>query len=171
MSKSLVKSNALSLDSPHFLYTAEGLFVEGSPTFEQCETELSKLKHINKALQFFIGDLLNYMEGQFGESYSQALDAFDYSIGSFANMKSVAKEFPADRRRESIPYTYYAAIQSLDAEIQEDLLDKVETGEIATLSHLRNRAKIIRKHSGASKAECEHENMLICKKCGFVSFE
>lgn len=169
--KMAANPETISLQSPHFRYTPEGLFVEGKPSYEQCETELNKLKHLNKALQFFIGDLLNYMEGRFGESYSQALDAFDYSIGSLANMKSVAKEFPANRRREAIPYTYYAALQSLDKDQQEHLLDQVEMGEITALKHLRNKANIIREHSKRPKAECEHENMLICKLCGHISFE
>ena len=171
MNKLATKSEILSLVSPHFKYTSKGLTIEGRPSFQICEQELYKLKTINTACQLWIGILLNWMQDNFGEDYSQVLDALDYSVGSLANMQSVAREFPPERWREGIPYSYYQAITSLDKEQQEKLLDEVESGQITALKHLRNKASIIRKHSGVSKTECEHENMLICKKCGKIAFE
>lgn len=169
--KLATKPEILSSASPHFRYTPEGLLVEGKPSYQQCEHELGILKRINRLAQFWIGDLLNYMEAEYGESYSQALDAFDYSLGSLANMKSVSREFDSSRRREHIPFSYYAALQSLEPAQQEELLDKVEAGEITALSHLRNRAKIIKEHSNRSKAGCEHNTIVICQLCGEVMYE
>ncbi|RJQ39450.1 MAG: hypothetical protein C4555_03290 [Dehalococcoidia bacterium] len=171
MNKLAKNPETLSLESPHFRYTIKGLIVTGQPTFKACEEELYKLKKINTACQLWIGMLLNFMQDKWGEEYSQVLDVLDYTAGSLANMQSVARQFPPERWREGIPYSYYQAITSLDKEQQEKLLDEVESGKIMALKHLRNKANIIRKHSGASKAECEHENMLICKKCGFITFD
>lgn len=171
MNKLPTQSESLSLVSPHFNYTIKGLFIKGQPSFEICEQELYKLKKINTACQLWIGMLLNYMEDKWGEDYSQVLDALDYSAGSLANMQSVAREFPPERWRDGIPYSYYQAITSLSKDQQEKLLDQVEAGQIMALKHLRNKARIIREHSKKPKAGCEHDTMVICKLCGEVMYE
>lgn len=166
------ESKSLSLNKKYFQLTPQGLQIQSNPTFEACEEGLHVLRKVDHCIQWAIGDLLNYMESKWGETYAQAVDAFDYSVGSLANMKSVAKAFEPSRRREKVPFSYYPAIQGLDKEDQETMLDQVENGEIDSLSHLRNKAKIIKKHSTVPKSECiEHEIISVCKKCGVVTWE
>lgn len=154
------------LDTNNFHYTKQGLMVHGLPSFEDCEQQLSVLRTVSGACQLWIGDLLNYMEGAFGEEYAQVLDALDYSAGSMANMKSVSKAFPPSRRRENIPYGYYQAVQGLPADEQEELLDKVESGEITSLRHLRNKARKSKATQG--QEPCNHEMVRTCIRCGEV---
>lgn len=155
------------LDTNNFHYTKQGLMVHGIPTFADCEEQLTILRTVSNAAQLWIGDLLNYMEGAFGEEYAQVLDALDYSAGSMANMKSVAKAFPPSRRREqAIPFSYYQAVQGLPVDEQESLLDKVELGEITSLRHLRNKAKKTKTAEG--QEPCIHETVKTCIRCGEV---
>lgn len=154
----------------HFHLTSGGLSIFNNPSFADCEEYLGKLKTLNHIVQFAIGDLLNYVEDAYGD-YSQMVDVLDYTLGSLANFKSVSKEFSPERRRERVPFSYYAALQSLEPAQQDELLDKVEAGEITALSHLRNRAKIIKEHSKRPKAGCEHDYMTVCKYCGKIAFE
>lgn len=153
-------------DSHHFRYTKKGLFVHGLPSFEECEQELNVLKEINAVCQFLIGDLLNYMEVSYGETYTQAVTAFDYSVQTLANMKSVARAFPPSRRREGIPFSHHAAIQGLPNEQQNELLDEIEK-EHLNIQHLRNKVRQL-KGTNKNPEPCSHEAVMTCMHCGKV---
>ena len=153
-------------DTPYFQHTPTGLMIHGLPSFKECCDHLNTLKMINVVSQFWIGDLLNYMEVSYGETYTQAVTAFDYSVQTLANMKSVARAFPPSRRREGIPFSHHAAIQGLPNEQQNELLDEIEK-EHLNIQHLRNKVRQL-KGTNKNPEPCSHEAVMTCMHCGKV---
>lgn len=112
---------------PGFVLHTSGLTVNGNPTFEEWE-ELGKfLKKTNKCVQFWIGDWLNYGEHTWGEKYSQALEELDYTHGGLKNIAYVSGRIDLSRRRDSLPFSIYQEVASLDPEEQDLVLEKADT--------------------------------------------
>lgn len=162
--KPAIPQDRVFLDTSRFHHTRTGLIVHGLPSWNECVEHLANLRTAEIAVQLCIGDLLNFMEAQWGEDWTQAVDAFDYNVRSLGNMKSVARAFPPTRRRENIPYTYYQAIQGLSEEEQERLLDMVET-ENLHVRHLRNKVRALKGEKGEAWA-CIHNPITVCALCG-----
>jgi hypothetical protein len=65
----------------------------GEMSFEEwCEAG-SKLGQIAEAVQWWIGDWINYGANTYGAKYRKALNALSYEYGSLRNMASIADQF------------------------------------------------------------------------------
>jgi hypothetical protein len=96
----------------------------GEMSFEDwCEAG-TKLGQIAEAVQWWIGDWINFGATTYGEKYADALEATGYEYGSLANMASVAGEFESSRRRENLSWSHHAAVASLEPAAQESELDR-----------------------------------------------
>lgn len=110
-----------------FRFGKAGLEVEGKPDFNTCNNAVTTLKAAHNIIQLAIGDLLNYMQGRFGEAYSQALEASDYSGGTAANVQWVARKVaPEVRRLETLTFDHHRAVAPLPVEQQIEWLDRAE---------------------------------------------
>ncbi len=109
-----------------FRLTKAGLFPNGSPSFEQWQSVGDFIKKSGQAVQFWLGDWLNYGEQKWGEKYSQALDATDYALGTLQNSSWVASHIPASRRHENLSFSHHQNVAQLDPEEQDKWLDKAE---------------------------------------------
>lgn len=67
------------------------------------------VKRANSGVQFWIGDLIRYGDGAFGEKASQEYD--DNSIRNFA---WVAEKIPSVRRLTNLSFSHHQAVASLD---------------------------------------------------------
>jgi len=112
-----------------FSFSATGLTVTGQPSFDEWLRLGDQLRYINGAVQWWIGDWLNFGERAYGEKYSQALDATDYSYQNLATMKWVATEFPMTRRRNGLSWTHHREVAGCEPVVQDVLLDQTEDGE------------------------------------------
>jgi hypothetical protein len=98
----------------------------GEMSFEDwCEAG-AKLGRFAEAVQWWIGDWLNYGAVTYGEKYSQALAATGYEYGSLRNMASVAGEFDLSRRRDNLSWSHHAEVAGLGPAEQEAVLDQAE---------------------------------------------
>ena len=68
-----IKGDDLQLG--HFQLTPTGLVVRGTPKFEEWENVRGGSPEAEGAVQFWIGDWLNYGEHTYGEKYAQAVSA------------------------------------------------------------------------------------------------
>ena len=57
-----------------FSLDTTALVVRGEPSFDEWESVGAFLHQVDGAVQWWIGDWLNYGEKAYGEKYSQALD-------------------------------------------------------------------------------------------------
>jgi ribosomal protein L30E len=117
-----------------FRLTSVGLRVEGEPGFDEWAACLTSLAAIEGAVQFWIGDALNYGEAAYGEKYSQAVSPSQAK--TWTNYAYVARSVPISIRREIVSYSKHAVVAALPAEDQDRLLGECET-EGYTVKELR----------------------------------
>ncbi|NIQ88784.1 MAG: DUF1016 domain-containing protein [Deltaproteobacteria bacterium] len=118
------QANGLVLVADGFQFTPTGLVIEGQPTFELWQAVGLKLQAMKNAIQWWIGDWLNYGEARWGEMYAQAVEQTSYTEGSLANMKWVASKVQPSQRNEQLSYSHHIAVAPLPPEEQEQLLTK-----------------------------------------------
>ena len=126
---SLLLTDDAPLQLGHFRLDRMGLVVIGSPSFEEWEKCGAFLQQIEGAVQFWVGDWLNYGEHAYGEKYSQALDATGIKLRTLENCAYVAAHVETTRRRVGVGWTLYQDLASLPTDQQEDWLDKVVEGD------------------------------------------
>lgn len=71
-------------------------------SYEEWEEVMRTLGVMDKAVQWWIGDALNYGESAYGETYSQAMEETRIEYGTLANYKYVASRVEFSRRRENL---------------------------------------------------------------------
>ncbi|MCW2226998.1 MT-A70 family methyltransferase [Bradyrhizobium elkanii] len=65
------------------------------------------LRGVEGAIQWWIGDWLNFGEKKYGETYSQAIDATEYTYQSLADAKWVSEKFGFSDRSENLSWTHH----------------------------------------------------------------
>src|SRR5262249_15289538 len=114
--------------------------------YEQWEIIGRRLRSIERAIQWLIGDWLRYGERTYGEMYSQALDATEYSYGTLRNQAWVAGQFELSRRHDNLSFTHHQELASLPAEEADELLARAdpttnESGEPMPVSGFRQMVR------------------------------
>lgn len=160
--------SGLVMRSDGFQFTQTGLIVQGQPTFEQCEAMINKLHVVKDAVQMWLGDLLNYMEGRWGESYAQVVDGLDYAEGSLGNYQRVARQVPPPLRNENLRYNHYAAVAPLPKEKQVYWLEKAvkENLSARTLRKLIHKPQLPPPGDGKAKGIIYYEECRLEIWCG-----
>jgi len=98
---------------------------EGTP-FEEWESIGGKLRQVAGAVQWWIGDWLNFGEKHYGEKYAQALDATDYDYGTLRNKAWVSSRFELSRRHDNLSFSHHQEVASLDPDEADKLLAQAE---------------------------------------------
>jgi hypothetical protein len=112
-------------DSP-FRPTRLGLSVDGSPDFAEWEHFGKLLRALGAAMQWLLGDWLNYGERAYGEVYAQALDATEYDYKTLADAKWVASRFEVSRRRVNLSWSHHRVVAKFSPKEQDAWLDRAE---------------------------------------------
>lgn len=144
--------------------------IMGELDYQEWEAVIVQLKSIQGAIQWWLGDLLNYGEARYGETYSQVLDATEYEYQTLANFKYVAGRIPPERRKKSLSFSHHVEVASLEPPLQEELLREAENLGLST-KELRKRVKEVKQKT------CEHVTQTVevqqvevvkCLDCGEV---
>jgi hypothetical protein len=109
-----------------------GLTILGDIKFEEWEKIGSKLRYINGAVHFWIGDWLNYGEKRYGETYAQAMDETKYSYGVLRNDSWVASKIESSRRRDNLTWMHHQEVADLTPDEQDQMLDLAEKNQMNT---------------------------------------
>jgi hypothetical protein len=109
-----------------FCLTATGMIAIKDATFDEWSSALQWTQRVNDAVQFWVGDLLEYGEAKWGEKYSQALDTTELHIQTLRNAAWVARQIPPNRRRAALSFSHHEAVAPLDPEQQEYWLKRSE---------------------------------------------
>ncbi len=126
-----------------FTLTHTGLLASGEPTYTEWEDCGKFLKQADKAVQFWIGDWLNFGEKKYGETYTQALEATDYNYGTLRDSKWVSSRIELSRRRDNLEFSMHREVAPLDPDEQDFWLDRAE--EFGwTRSDLRHALRVAR---------------------------
>lgn len=118
-----------------------GVWKESSLTLPRNTSEdtyvalVASLLQMEKSRQWWIGDALNFGERKWGEKYAQFVNSGDLSYVTLRHYAAVAARFPAEKRRDDVPFSHYAEAARLAAKslpAAERLIDHAaETGQSA----------------------------------------
>ncbi len=113
------------LDIPDCEFTPVSLTLPPKLSYDHWERIGRQLQLADMAIQWWIGDWLNYGEHNYYDRYSQALEeSTGRSKQTLMNYAYVAGAIPISRRRENVDFSTHAEVASLDEEDQERILAK-----------------------------------------------
>lgn len=133
-----------------FMLTPIGMRVSGRPTIDQWQQCGKVLHRMEGAVQFWIGDWVNYGERSYGEKYTAAVEATDLDRQTIENYAYVCRSIEFSRRRENLPYSVHLEVAHLASEVQEKILARASREEL-TVRAVRDlvRAEV---HAGKIEA-------------------
>jgi hypothetical protein len=170
MSQSLVEQTdvgTIALDGGISL-TPSGAVIDGQPTIEQFCSSLQKCYQLANVSMWAIGDLLLYGEtrGDYGESYSQAIELTQKSYWSLSQAVRVSKAYPQDDRpyANKLSWSHHQeAAKIKDIDIRNDLLERA-VNEGLSRDDLRELSP---KPELAESNETKPTGMsVVCPSCG-----
>lgn len=97
-------------------------------TFEEWRAQAPKLGQLARGIQWHIADWIEWGEARYGERYAQAVAETGLAEQTLLNILSVARKFPAARRRASLDFSIHAAVAALEPAAQDTYLDAAEKG-------------------------------------------
>jgi N6-adenosine-specific RNA methylase IME4 len=98
------------------------------------------LRLLEGAVQWWVGDWLNYGERRYGQKYTEAAAATGYAYDSLNAARWVAQRIEVVRRRTNLSWSHHKEVAGLDVPEQELLLDAAEA-EGWSRNALRRRVK------------------------------
>ena len=107
--------------------TTTGLVLTKEIPYDQYEALATMLGSVHRRSAWALGDLLNYGEKVFGETYVQASLATGLAHQTCQNYAWVARAVPRERRRPHLAFSAHEAVAKLEPEQQEHWLGKAET--------------------------------------------
>ena len=131
--------------------TETSLILPAGLPFEQWQQVGFRLRRINRAWRWWVGDWLNYGERAYGEMYSQAMEETGLPYHSLAQCVYVAKHVEPSMRREGLSWGHHEAVASLPKADQTALLDRAESHGWKR-EHLRAAVSVIKEPDKLSPA-------------------
>lgn len=104
--------------------TPTGLDLPPDLPFDEWREIGQTLQAVERSIQWLLGDWLRYGERQYGEMYSQALDATDYTYQTLADAAWVAGKIESSRRKENLTFSHHKEVAKLEPEEQDELLNR-----------------------------------------------
>ena len=129
MVKDPPKQLSLGPTDPGYKMKSWGLVITRTLTFDECLKIGKQLSEIEDGTPWWQGDLINLLETNHGEKYSQALDA---EMGTYEQLRmrcSVCERIPLARRRKErwVKFSHHAKVAKLEEKDQDRLLAKCAT--------------------------------------------
>lgn len=107
----------LKLVDTTFEPTARGLVIHGKPTYENWVGYGRRLEFVEGAIQWLIGDWLNYGERKWGEMYAQAVTK--EQAKTWRNYKWVSDRVKLSLRKDNLSWSHHQMVAPLDPSEQE----------------------------------------------------
>ncbi len=117
----LARADAAGLE-----YHATGLALPAGMSFEQWVDVGRTLQMMERSVNWWVGDWLNYGEHRYGEKYTQALEGTDRRLQSLMNMASIAGRIEPARRRPALSWSCHRAVAYLEPADQDRILAEAE---------------------------------------------
>lgn len=129
---------------PNHQFSIVGWTPDKDLSYEEWNEIGQGLARVGAAVNWWIGDWINYGEPKYGKKYTQALEIFaeQYEYNMLARMASVSKRVDFSIRILKLSWNHHFEIAKLDEEAQVELLD------LAVRNHLsvRELREEVRKH-------------------------
>ena len=119
---SLEKAPAL----PDVSYEATGLVLRDGLSWERWTEIGATLQQMERSVQWWIGDWLNYGERAYGEKYAQAIETTGMKCQTLMNCAYVASKIDLPARVDSLSWTHHREVAALEPAEQVEWLAKAE---------------------------------------------
>lgn len=116
---------------------------------------VEKLQEADSAVQWWLGDALNYGEHAYGEKYTQAVEETGKSKQVLMNYASVARRVETSRRRDDVAYSIHVEVACLPAPQQEKVLAKAAGEAEPKVREIRREVHKVKRQLGKEKSEIE----------------
>jgi N6-adenosine-specific RNA methylase IME4 len=146
-----VQRSAGALSLPGFVLSRTGLVPEGRPTFDSWQEAGTKLRLVEDAVHWWIGDWLRYGEQTYGEMYTQALEVTQYDYQTLRDAKWVSSKVELSRRRDNVPWSHHREVAPLEPDEQDALLNQAEA-EGLTRRDFRERVRAFKQSKAVQLA-------------------
>lgn len=133
-------------DIPGCEFTPTSLTLPDDLAFDHWQRIGRQLQLADLAVQWWIGDWLNYGESRYGEKYTQAIEETGKAKKTLMNYAYVAKAIETSRRRDVVDFSTHAEVASLKPDEQEKLLAKAAKERLSRGS-VRRQAERIKRES------------------------
>ncbi len=157
MSKAITV-NDKSIVCHSFELQQSSLVPVGEPTLEDWEYCGLWLNNVDKSVQFWLGDWLNYGEYAYGEKYAQALESTQYSYGYLRQVAYVASKVAPSDRSNILGFRHHYEVAGLNPVEQRKYLLKAETENLST--------KELRDEIHNKSPEDKEKVKVRCPECG-----
>jgi len=165
--------DATELVSMSVAWSSVGLIFKRPLDYEECRALANTLGTMQRAIQWWAGDLMNYAEGQFGEAYADLFKS--WSPHTLDQWKWVSKAVSLSRRREALSWSHHVEVAGLSPDEQERWLAMAESEKWGTrdLRHALlpapDPASTMAKEEGRSSKVGQTEGLqetIVCPACG-----
>lgn len=125
-------------------------------TYDEYEGLFGMFGQLHEASAWLIGDLLNYGERIYGQTYVQAAHATGLAEGTLVNYASVCSRVPRSRRREALPFSVHAEVAFMSPAEQDRWLKTAQKNGWRR-SQLREALTPVRTELGTTRRRQELE--------------
>lgn len=132
-------------------------------TYEKWEALCVMLGHHRSRTSWWIGDLLNFGEGVYGERYSQAMEHFGLDYSTLVQTAYVCRNVARRRRRATLSFGHHRVVAPLDPDDQEKYLKLALEGRW-TRQELSDAVHAIDAGDGGSAAPAASGDKLTVKE-------
>ena len=120
----IVQNEVMAISANPFHAMPTGLIVtDENVPFDLWSTYGEALQRVEAAIQWVIGDWLNYGEEKYGEDYAAALPDTDRGYESLGQCKWVAKAVEPSTRVQELSWSHHREVAKLEPESQKFWLD------------------------------------------------
>jgi len=95
---------------------------------------------MDRSVGWWLADWILAGEARYGERFAQAVGETGLAEKTIANRLSVARAFPAFRRRDAVSWSHHQTVASLPAPDQDRLLDLAEKSSLSVTALRREAA-------------------------------
>lgn len=99
-----------------------GAVFDENMTFDQWREVGKLMRFLEQAIQFAIGDWLNFGDAVYGEKYSQALEDTSYSYSTLQTYAWVCRKISHDCRLNGVPFTHHMLVAKCEPAQQKRFL-------------------------------------------------
>lgn len=148
--------DAALLEIPGCEFKPTKLELPDGLSFDHWERIGRQLQLADIAVQWWIGDWLNYGEHRYGEKYTQAVQELGRRKQVLMNYASVAKRVEPSRRRDDLDYSIHVEVACLPpAQQQKVLAQAAKEKDTTTVKTVRREVHRVQRQAGQKKSEIE----------------
>jgi N6-adenosine-specific RNA methylase IME4 len=125
-----VRNGGDTLQLGAFTLGKTGLIVAGQPTLSEWEGCGRVLARIEGAVQFWIGDWVNYGAHTYHEKYDEVVDALGFDRQTVKNYAYVAQNIPSSRRRDDVLFSVHSEVAPLPLDKQAEILARAAAEDL-----------------------------------------